>query len=98
MRRFLILLINESQLVDMQNSNLYNHTGDRGGVFFMLSSIMKSLFFKSLRSQQIATFIIVPTIFITVLSLALYEGNKKSVTSSVNGETEVVKTYASYCR
>ncbi len=61
----------------------------------MLSSIMKSLFFKSLRSQQIATFIIVPTIFITVLSLSLYEGNKKSVTLVVNGETEVVKTYAS---
>ena len=94
-RHFLILLINESLLVDMQNSNLYNHTGDRGGVIFMLSSIMKSLFFKSLRSQQIATFIIVPTILITVISLALYEGNKKSVTLVVNGETEVVKTYAS---
>jgi uncharacterized protein YabE (DUF348 family)/3D (Asp-Asp-Asp) domain-containing protein len=79
----------------MQNSNLYNHTGDRGGVFFMPSSIMKSLFFKSLRSQQIATFIIIPSIFVLVISLALYEGNKKSVTLVVNGETEEVKTYAS---
>lgn len=95
MRHFLILLINESLLVDMQNSNLYNHTGDRGGVFFMLSSIMKSLFLKSLRSQQIATFIVIPTIFVLVISLALYEGNKKSVTLVVNGETEEVKTYAS---
>ena len=79
----------------MQNSNLYNHTGDRGGVFFMLSSIMKSLFLKSLRSQQIATFIIIPAIFVTVISLALYEENKKTVTLVVNGDTEVVKTYAS---
>ena len=61
----------------------------------MLSNIMKSLFLKSLRSKQIATFILIPTIFVTVVSLALYEGNKKSVTLVVNGETEEVKTYAS---
>ncbi|MBO1910982.1 DUF348 domain-containing protein, partial [Microvirga sp. 3-52] len=60
----------------------------------MLSSIMKSLFFKSLRSKQIATFTIIPTIFVLVISLALYEGNKKTVTLVVNGETEEVKTYA----
>ncbi|WP_172373725.1 G5 and 3D domain-containing protein [Sporosarcina jiandibaonis] len=61
----------------------------------MLSSIMKSLFLKSLRSQQIATFIIIPAVFVTVISLALYEGNKKSVTLVVNGETEEIKTHAS---
>ena len=61
----------------------------------MLSSIMKSLFLRSLRSQQIATFIIIPTILVTVISLALYEENKKTVTLVVNGETEVIKTYAS---
>ena len=46
----------------------------------MLSSTMKSLFFKSLRSKQIAIFVVVATIFVTVISLALYEGNKKTVT------------------
>lgn len=55
---------------------------------------MKSLFFKSLRTQQIAIAIFVSTIFITVLSLAIFEENKSSVTLSVNGEEEVVKTHA----
>ena len=74
---------------------LYNHTSDEGGVFFMKSSPMKSLFYTSLRSQRIAVSIVVATIFVTVISLALYEGNKKSVTLAVNGEQQEVKTYAS---
>ena len=78
----------------MRKISLYNHTSDGGGVFFMLSSSMKSLFFKSLRSKQIAIFVVVSTIFITVISLALYEGNKKTVTLAVNGEKQEVKTYA----
>lgn len=60
----------------------------------MLSSFMKSLIFNSLRSKQITVFVVVSTIFITVISLALYEGNKKSVTLAVNGELQEYKTYA----
>lgn len=61
----------------------------------MKRSPMKSLFYTSLRSKQIAISIIVTTIFVSVVSLALYEGNKKSVTLAVNGEQQEIKTYAS---
>ena len=60
----------------------------------MLSSSMKSLIFNSLRTKQITIFVVVSTIFITVISLAIYEGNKKSVTLAVNGELQEYKTYA----
>lgn len=60
----------------------------------MQSITEKSLFFKSLRSKQITTFIVVSTVLITIISLALYEGNKKAVTLAVNGEMQEVKTYA----
>lgn len=55
---------------------------------------MKSLFFTSLRSKQITVFVVVATIFVTVVSLALYEGNKKTVVLAVNGEQQEVKTHA----
>ena len=60
----------------------------------MQSVTGKSLFFKSLKSKQITFFIVVSTVMITIISLALYEGNKKSVTLAVNGEMLEVKTYA----
>ena len=78
----------KSQWVDMQNSNLYNQPSDKGGVFFMQNSIMKSLFFKSLRSKQIATFIVVSlTLFVTVISPGLYMKEQKNRSRLyVNGE------------
>ena len=60
----------------------------------MLSDTMKSMFFKSLRSKQITVFVVVATIFVTVVSLALYEGNKKTIVLAVNGEQQEVKTHA----
>lgn len=60
----------------------------------MKSSPMESLFFKSLRSQQIAVAIFVSTVFITVFSLAIFEENKNTVTLNVNGEQQIVKTHA----
>lgn len=61
----------------------------------MKSDTMKSLFYTSLRSQRIAIMAAVAIIFVTVVSLALYEGNKKSVTLAVNGEQQEIRTYAS---
>lgn len=61
----------------------------------MTSSPMKSQFFKSLRVQQIAIAIFVSTIFITLVSLGIFESNKNNVTINVNGEEEVVRTHAS---
>lgn len=60
----------------------------------MKSDTMKNLFFKSLRSQQIAFTITFVTLFVTVISLVLFEGNKKTVTISVNGEQEEIRTHA----
>lgn len=56
---------------------------------------MKNLFFKSLKSKQIAFTIIFTTLFVTVVSLAVYEGNKKSITLTVNGQQEEYRTHAS---
>lgn len=61
----------------------------------MSSYPMKSLFFKSLRSQRIALMVFVSVLFLTVVSLVLFEGNKKSVMLAMNGEELEVRTYAS---
>lgn len=84
----------KNEWVDTKKSTLYNHTSNKGGVIFMIGSPMKSLFFKSLRSQQIAIALVVSTIFIAVISLVIFEENKNVVTLNVNGEEQVVKTYA----
>ena len=60
----------------------------------MQSVTEKSLFFKSLRSKQTAFFIVVSTVMVTIISLGIYEGNKKTVTLAVNGEMQELKTYA----
>lgn len=61
----------------------------------MQSNTMKNGFFKSLKSQQIAFAITFVTLFVAVLSLALFEGTKKTVILTVNGEEEELKTHAS---
>ena len=60
----------------------------------MSNRSMKNLFFKSLRSKQIAVTVVSFTLFVTVISLVLYEGTKKSVTLDVNGEELEIKTHA----
>ncbi len=60
----------------------------------MLSRTMKSLFCKSLRRNQIAIMSIIAISFVSIVTLAIYEGNKTSVTLSVNGEKLEVRTYA----
>lgn len=60
----------------------------------MLNRTMKSLFFKSLRSKQITVYAVVSAIFVTVISLAIYEENKNTVTLDVNGELQEYKTHA----
>ncbi|MBB4826799.1 uncharacterized protein YabE (DUF348 family) [Sporosarcina luteola] len=55
---------------------------------------MKNLFFRSLRSQQIAATVLALALFVTVISLVLNEGAKKSVTLQANGEQIEVKTHA----
>ena len=62
--------------------------------FSCQNSTMKNLFFKSLRSKQIAVTVVSLTLFVTVISLVLFEGTKKSVTLDVNGEELKIKTHA----
>lgn len=61
----------------------------------MKSSPMKNLFLTSLRSKQIAFTITFATLFVAVITLVIYEGNKKTVTLAVNGEQEEIRTHAS---
>lgn len=60
----------------------------------MLSRTMKSLFCKSLRRNQIAIMSLIAIAFISIVTLAIYEGNKTSVTLTANGEELEVRTYA----
>lgn len=48
----------------------------------------------SLRSKQILFTITFVTLFVAVVALAIFEGNKKTVTLSINGEQEEIRTHA----
>ncbi|KXH86837.1 G5 and 3D domain-containing protein [Sporosarcina sp. HYO08] len=60
----------------------------------MSNRIMEILFFRSLRSKQIAVGVLSLTLFVAVISLALFENAKKSVTLDVNGEQMEIRTHA----
>jgi uncharacterized protein YabE (DUF348 family) len=60
----------------------------------MSKSTMKNLFIKSLRSKNVAITVVSLTLFVTVISLVLFEGTKKSITLDVNGEELNIKTHA----
>lgn len=51
-------------------------------------------FFQSLRIQKIATVVAMLAIFVTVLSLVLFEGTKKNITLDADGKTIELKTHA----
>ncbi|WP_025783686.1 G5 and 3D domain-containing protein [Sporosarcina sp. D27] len=60
----------------------------------MTKCTMGNGFFQSLRIQKIAAGTAILAIFITVLSLAFYEGTKKNITLEAGGETVEFKTHA----
>ncbi|MFS0690774.1 ubiquitin-like domain-containing protein [Sporosarcina sp. 179-K 8C2 HS] len=60
----------------------------------MTKNTMKNLFSMSLRSKRIAIFSIAFALFVSIISLVLYEGSKKSVTLHVNDEQIEIKTSA----
>lgn len=59
-----------------------------------MPSFTNGSLFKSLKHKQNAFYIVISTVLIAIISLGVYEGNKKSVTLVVDGETQEVKTYA----
>lgn len=61
----------------------------------MKSSPMKNQFLKSVKSKQIIFAITFLTLFVAVVSLVIFEGTKRTVTLTVNGEQEELKTHAS---
>lgn len=60
----------------------------------MSNDPMKNLFFTSLRSKQIASIIVSLTLFVTIISLVLFEGTKQAVTLDKDGEMIEIKTHA----
>ncbi|MCM3758948.1 ubiquitin-like domain-containing protein [Sporosarcina aquimarina] len=60
----------------------------------MTKRTMGNGFFQSLRIQKIVAGTAILAIFITVLSLAFYEGTKKNITLEAGGETVEFKTHA----
>ena len=61
----------------------------------MTKKSMKNLFFPSLRSKQAVFSIIAVALFVAVTSFLVFEGTKKTVAMSLNGEQSEVKTHAS---
>jgi len=55
---------------------------------------MKNLFLGSLRSKQTVIRIVSIVLFVSIISFVLYQGTKKTVTLSANGEANEVATHA----
>ncbi|KAA0941000.1 DUF348 domain-containing protein [Sporosarcina sp. ANT_H38] len=60
----------------------------------MSKNTMKNLFYKSLRSKKVVITVVSLTLFVTVISLVLLEGTKKSITLNVDGQELNIKTHA----
>lgn len=60
----------------------------------MSNNTMKNLFFHSLRSKQTLVTIASLLLFLAVVSFVLFEGTKKTVTLTVNGEQQEILTHA----
>lgn len=60
----------------------------------MSNNTMKNLFFHSLRSKQTLVTVISLLLFLAVVSFVLFEGTKKTVALTVNGEQQEILTHA----
>lgn len=60
----------------------------------MLSNPMKNLFFHSLRSKQTLVSAISILLFLAIVSFVLFEGTKKTVALTVDGEQQEILTHA----
>ena len=60
----------------------------------MLNNPMKNLFFHSLRSKQTLVSIVSLLLFLAVVSFVLFEGTKKTVALTVDGEQQEILTHA----
>jgi uncharacterized protein YabE (DUF348 family) len=60
----------------------------------MSNNTMKNLFFHSLRSKQTLVTIMSILLFLAVVSFVLFEGTKKTVALTVNGEQQEILTHA----
>ena len=60
----------------------------------MSNNSMKNLFFHSLRSKQTLVTVISLLMFLAVVSFVLFEGTKKTVALTVNGEQQDILTHA----
>ena len=62
----------------------------------MSNNSMKNLFFHSLRSKQTLVTVVSLLLFLAVVSFVLFEGTKKTVALTVNGEQQDILTPVSY--
>lgn len=60
----------------------------------MTKKSMKNLFFPSLRSKQAIISIVTVVLFVAVTSFLVFEGTKKTVAMTLNGEQKEVRTHA----
>ncbi|MFJ7828450.1 ubiquitin-like domain-containing protein [Psychrobacillus sp. NPDC096623] len=60
----------------------------------MSNNSMKNLFFHSLRSKQTLVNVVSLLLFLAVVSFVLFEGTKKTVALTVNGEQQEILTHA----
>ena len=72
---------------------LYNHSQEKEA-FFIVFKNMKNLFSKSLRNKKWAIIFASFIVFAATLGILFYEGSKKSVALTLNGQTKIIKTHA----
>lgn len=72
---------------------LYNHSQEKEA-FFIVFENMKSLFSKSLRNKKWIIIIASFVVLAATIGMTLYEGSKKSVSLTFNGQNKVIKTHA----
>ncbi len=72
---------------------LYNHSREKEA-FFIDTKLMKNLFSKSLSKKKLAILSASLLVFVSVLGYFLYEGTKKTVALTLDGQEKIVKTHA----
>jgi len=60
----------------------------------MLNNSMKNLFLGSLRSKQTVVRVVTLILFVLVITFVLYEGTKKTVAITIDGEKQKISTHA----
>ncbi|WP_390847591.1 ubiquitin-like domain-containing protein [Bacillus litorisediminis] len=78
--------------VDMQSNSLYNHFREKEA-FFNVNNPVKNLF-SEMSKRRLLLLSFGALVFLLALTLMVYQGTKKTVALTLDGEERIVKTHA----